>query len=371
MFVSADSPPLMPDRAAALAHAIADLFAVRDITTEWRIPEQIRFRGTFLCDLATQFDELRRRFEAFGYTPLIRTDPDGEVILVALPHIFEKQPTRWLLNLLLFLATIISTMFVGGQEAIATEGIWPGILQGWPFSLSILLILGAHELGHYFAARYHNVSVSLPYFLPVPTIIGTMGAFISIREPIKNRRALLDIGAAGPLAGLVFALPLTLIGLIMSPVQPLPEGAFMLEGNSLLYAALKFLTKGMWLPSPDGLDVHLTSVAWAGWCGLFVTGLNLLPIGQLDGGHMAYVLFGRYARHLFWPVVLGLIGISLLLNVGTWWFWILLLFFFGQRHAEPLDDITPLDPRRRLIAILTLVLFFLLFVPIPLRFIGP
>lgn len=362
-------PPtyLLPmDRADALAQAIADLFVVQDVTIDWREPGQIRFRGAFVCDLATEFDELRRRFEAHGYTPLIRKrKEDDEVFLVALPHVFAKQPTRWAINLALFLATVVSTMYVGGQEGIAAQGLWPGILSGWPFSLCILLILGSHELGHYFAARYHNVSVTLPFFLPVPTIIGTMGAFISIREPIKNRRALLDIGAAGPLVGLLFALPILVIGLATSPVEPMAAGSFLLEGNSLLYAGLKILLKGQFLPS-NGLDVHLNQVAWAGWCGLLVTGLNLLPIGQLDGGHMAYVLFGRRARNLFWPVVLGLIGMSLLLGISTWWLWIMLLFFFGRNHAEPLDDVTPLDTRRRAIALLTLILFFVLFVPSPI-----
>ena len=234
-----------------------------------------------------------------------------------------------------------------------------------------MLILGAHELGHYFAARYHKVPVSLPYFIPMPfSIIGTLGAFIRLKAPIKNRRALLDIGAAGPLAGFVFAVPILLIGLASSETTTPPEsGGYMLEGNSILYALMKIAVFGRFLP--DGSeDVLLNQVAWAGWVGLLVTALNLIPLGQLDGGHIAYVLFGRRAKALFWPVIFGLVALTLITSTPTWAVWIILLFFAGRRYAEPLDDVTELDGRRRAIAIFTLALFFLVFVPIPLRFVN-
>jgi membrane-associated protease RseP (regulator of RpoE activity) len=346
----------------ALRRELGELFMLDDVTVDWPQPGHIRFRGRFLCDLAGCYDELRHRFERHGFTPLIRQE-EGEVAVLALPTVYDPPPSRWIINLILFVATIISTLFAGAINDPGFTGtqFW----LGWPFSLSMLLILGAHELGHYFAARYHKVPVTLPYFIPFPSIIGTMGAFIRLKAPIKNRRALLDIGAAGPLAGLVFAIPILLLGLLTSPVQP-SVGGYLQEGNSILYGLAKLLVYGRWLPA-DGLDVHLNQVAWAGWVGLLVTGLNLIPVGQLDGGHVSYVLFGKRARRFFWPAIIGLVIIALLLQVATWWLWVALLFFFGRSHAEPLDDVTRLDPRRRLIAIFTLLLFFLVFVPIPIQ----
>ena len=301
------------DQAYFLADNIVDLFLVRDITIDVPEKEYVRFRGTLLCDLNTQFDTLRQRFEHYGYTPMIREE-DGQTVLIGMPHIFRPKPTRPWLNLLLFIATIFTTLLVGSllfsaetlpEPSFSTSGfteflqiLW----RGWPFSLSILTILGAHELGHYFAARYHKVNVSLPYFIPVPTIIGTMGAFIAIREPIKNRRALFDIGASGPLAGLVFAIPILAIGLATSDFTVYnPQFA---EGNSILYALMKVIVLGQYYPS-NGVDVQLNQMAYAGWCGLLVTGINLMPVGQLDGGHSAFVLFGKKAKWLYWPVILA------------------------------------------------------------------
>jgi membrane-associated protease RseP (regulator of RpoE activity) len=262
---------------------------------------------------------------------------------------------------------------VGASYGSETQEQALQIWRGWPFSLSLLLILGAHELGHYFAARYHNVPVTLPYFIPLPFVsfIGTMGAFIRLKGPVKNRRALFDVGVAGPLAGLVFALPILWYGLATSDVGPLPpSGDYYLEGNSILYAAMKIGVFGRFLPDGN-MDVQLNDIAWAGWVGLLVTGLNLIPMGQLDGGHTAYVLFGQRAKQFFWPILIGLLGLALLTNTTTWLVWIVLLYFLGRTHAEPLDDVTDLDPRRRAVAVFTLILFLLVFVPIPLQVIPP
>lgn len=354
------------DKADLIAYDIRDLFSIEDFTVDFPEKDHVRFRGDFLCDLATEFDDLRRRFEKHGYTPMVRQGETGKPILLGIPTVFEPQPLKWKLNLLLFILTIGSTMLVGATDELSIGNFWPGILSGWPFSLSILTILGAHELGHYFAARYHKANASLPFFIPIPTIIGTMGAFIALKEPMRNRRALLDVGAAGPLAGLVFAVPILLFGLATSEVGPLPTGGYLLEGNSLFYAASKVLVLGKFYPV-DGLDVSLNQVAWAGWCGLLVTGLNLLPVGQLDGGHMAYVLFGDWSKKFFWPVIIALVAVSFLVGTNMWWLWIGLLFLFGRNHAQPLDDVTPLDPTRRAIAIFTLIVFLLVFVPNPLR----
>lgn len=382
---SSQSVPL--DRVEALRSALDGLFSLTDTTIDYPEAGQIRFRGYFICDPADCYDELRQRFERVGYTPLIRPAQQG-VMVLALPTVFDPPPSNWLINLVLFLATIASTLFVGALNEPGFTGteFW----LGWPFSLSMLLILGAHELGHYFAARYHKVPVTLPYFIPFPTIIGTMGAFIRLKAPIKNRRALLDIGAAGPLAGMVFAVPILFIGLLTSPVGPMSPGGYYLEGNSVFYLLAKLVVFGECLPSQalvcdllsqvglgsaeavrGAVDVTLNQMAWAGWVGLFVTGLNLIPVGQLDGGHISYVLFGRAARRFFWPAIGALVVLGLVTGTPTWWLWILLLFFFGRSHAQPLDDVTVLDPRRRAIAIFTLLLFFFVFVPVPLQAVLP
>ncbi len=357
----------------ALRQEIAPLYVANDTALDTPEPGYVRFRGYFLQDPVHCFDDLRGRFEKYGFTPLLRKE-DGTVVLIGLPGVFHDTPSNRLINLLLLIATIFSTLLVGatyGMTDLTSELNLRTFLQGWPFSLSIMLILGAHELGHYFAARYHKVPVTEPYFIPMPfSIIGTLGAFIRLKGPVSNRRALLDVGAAGPLAGLLFAIPILYYGLSTSPLGSLPAaGPYMLEGNSLLYAAIKQSVFGMMLPS-NGVDVQLNQVAWAGWVGLLVTGLNLIPVGQLDGGHVAYVLFGEKARRLFLPVMLGLVLLVIVFQTTTWIVWILLLFVLGRRYAEPLDDVTELDPRRRAIAVFTFALFFIVFTPIPLTVVG-
>jgi membrane-associated protease RseP (regulator of RpoE activity) len=356
-----------PTHVEALREAISDLFSLTDTTLDYPEPGHVRFRGRFMCELPACYDDLRIRFEQIGFTPMIRREKGG-LALIAMPIVFNPPRSNPWINLVLFILTIFTTLYVGAMMDPAYE--WPEIWRGWPFSLSMLLILGAHELGHYFAARAHNVPVTLPYFIPIPTIIGTMGAFIRLKAPVSNRRALLDVGAAGPLAGLVFALPILFIGLATSTVGPLPASGYTMEGNSLLYALAKIIVFGRFLPSA-GTDVLLNQVAWAGWAGLFVTGLNLIPVGQLDGGHVAYTLFGDRARQLYWPFIIGLVLIAALTLTISWVLWIVLLIAFGRVYAQPLDDVTPLDPRRRVIAIITLCLFVLVFVPIPLQVVLP
>lgn len=222
-----------------------------------------------------------------------------------------------------------------------------------------------------------------------------MGAFIQLKEPPRNKRILLDIGITGPLAGLVVAVPLVLIGLSLSQIDRIPlvlgpGQAIQLEGNSLLYLLMKYLVFGEWLPAPinfagvnpliywlryfftgqpvpfGAVDVILHPVAWAGWAGLLITALNLIPAGQLDGGHVLYTLLGKKAR-IFLPIIL--IALIILGTVWSgWWLWAFLIFILGRTFAEPLDQITPLDSRRRAVAVVGLLIFVLVFTPIPLSF---
>jgi membrane-associated protease RseP (regulator of RpoE activity) len=252
--------------------------------------------------------------------------------------------------------------------------------------LTLLGILTAHEFGHYFAARYHKVAVTLPFFIPMPLGFGTLGAFIRLKEPVPDQRKLFDIGVAGPLAGVVLAIPLLFIGLRSTPTDTLPVGQpYMLEGNSILYYTAKLYTFGRPLPDPvTGEDVMMDQgpVAWGAWIGLLVTALNLLPVGQLDGGHTVFALFGKKARYInqaalgamaFFAVAgLGAVQqfVPFLETVGYsgWFVWLALIFFvIGPYHPPALDDVTELDPRRRLVGYLVILIFILTFVPVPFR----
>ncbi len=294
-----------------------------------------------------------------------------------------RIPAPWS-NLLLFLATIASTFYVGATMADGGASM----LRGWPFAVPLLAILVTHELGHWLQARRYRVDASLPYFIPLPLPpIGTMGAIISMRGRIRSRDALFDIGASGPLAGLAVAIPLLVVSLRWSPVQPIPEHAID-EGQCLLYLLLKRVVLG---PIPDGYDVMLHPTAFAAWVGLFMTMLNLIPVGQLDGGHVAYALFGKRQDRASRWVHRGLLVVALLVGLYrsaqalaahkpwgevaealtsglNWlvWFALLWLLTRGPRAAHPPTDDETLSPVRRAIAWGTLVLFVLLFMPIPL-----
>lgn len=295
-------------------------------------------------------------------------------------------PSRPVLNIVLFVLTCVSTMAVGasfGGNPLTSARDPLQMLQGWPFAGTLLLILGVHELGHFFAARYHGISVSLPYFIPVPVSFGTLGAFIRLREPVLDRRKLFDVGVAGPIAGLVVALPLLYLGLSTSELTHW-SGSVGLEGNSLLYLGFKYLVFAEWLPDfATGRDVSVNQVAFAAWIGLLATGLNLLPIGNLDGGHVVFSLFGFKAR--IWNraalAALAVLGISgfrplqelapFLVHIGYtfWLFWVwFLVLIVGSGHMVTLDMVTELDRRRRYLAYATLALFVLTFVPVPFRF---
>jgi len=308
----------------------------------------------------------------------------------------RPAPPGWTTPVLLFLATLLTTALVGaemhGLDPLGAfdRGPWAGLTTlaaGWDFAVPLMAILLSHELGHYVAGRIHHVDISPPYFIPMPlSLLGTMGAVIRMRGRIAHRDALLDVGAAGPLAGIVVTLPVLVYGIATSPVEPLPAaGTFIVEGRSILYVGLLWLLKG---PFPEGHDIMLSPTAFAGWAGLLVTMMNLIPVGQLDGGHIAYALlgprqdrYGRWARRSLPVVALltgAMFGIPALLAQRPWgevlsewasglhwlvWFAVLtgLGRVAGDEHP-PTDDAT-LSPVRRVIAIGTLALFVLLFMP--------
>jgi membrane-associated protease RseP (regulator of RpoE activity) len=362
-----------------------------------------RYRGHLLTeDSIRAYDDLTAALKSFHLTPLFRQEEKTQLILL-IPEIPEPKPARNWIPLLAFILTILSVLYSGAlyssNVTLPTDPLqWilAVLNTGWPFAVSLIAILGIHEMGHYIASRAHGVKATLPLFIPLPfTPLGTLGAFISMRSVPKNKRVLMDIGAAGPIAGFIASLVVLYIGLSSSNLFTLPltfpagQGAQM-EGNSLIYLFMKYLHFGLLLPQPPGnltgtalllhwlryfftgtpsplgsLDVNISPVAWAGWVGLLVTSLNLIPAGQLDGGHVFHLLFGQKNAKRILPLIL-IILVALGFAWSGWWLWAALVFLFGRVYAEPLDQITELDGKRRLVGIVALIIFIITFSPIPL-----
>lgn len=360
--------PLIPPPGGVdeVRRAAAEVMAIEDVTAGVPPANAVRVHGRLLMPADQAWRALSERLTPSGWTPTLRRrgDEPGDELL-ALPITFGGGKPRVALPVVLFLLTVLSCLFAGAQMVDGLQTWNFNLLDGLPFAAGLLAILTAHEFGHYLTARYLGSPTSLPYFIPMPIgPFGTLGAVITAGAPIRNRRHLLAIGAAGPLAGLVIAIPVLLIGLKLSHLQPLPATAYQLEGNSLLYAALKFAVFGRWLPS-GGIDVFIHQLAFAGWAGLLVTGLNLIPAGQLDGGHIAYALLGpKRARVLGWVMLGAMVGLSFLWT--GWVLWLVLLLLATRLQDMPLDDITELTDRQKVFAAAMLVLFVLVFVPVPL-----
>ncbi|HEX9840262.1 MAG TPA: site-2 protease family protein [Anaerolineales bacterium] len=402
-----------------LSQHVSRIFRIEDVTAgspkEWIA----RYRGYFLTeDTVAAYDQLADALRPYNITPLFRKEKDDKQVIFLVPSPTPpRSSSRLYINVILFILTILSVMLMGalmdgevpanaipGNGSVSISLLLRYLFTGWPFALSMLGILFSHEMGHYIACRYYKVPATLPYFLPAPLLspLGTLGAFIIMRGIPKNKRILFDVGVAGPLAGLVIAIPVLFLGLYLSPlgpIDPASSGGSFLEGNSLFYLFSKYLVFGRLLPDPvsmgalspamywlryfftaqpipfNGIDVQLHSVALAGWAGLLVTALNLIPVGTLDGGHVAYGLFGEKARRIFPVAIALLLTLSILpslltLSAGafnfSWLLWVMILFWLGNVRAQPLDDITPLDPARRALGIFMLILFVLLFTPIPM-----
>ncbi|MGD1996046.1 MAG: site-2 protease family protein [Anaerolineae bacterium] len=371
-----------------LRRRLSDIMAVERVEVRQEPDRVIAFYGRLYDTPEVAFDRASERFEDLGYTAMFaQVDPEEDAYqVVAVQGVRRPKSSRRWLNAVLLVATILATMVAGlSPEADLSDPLW--YLSGLPFAAALMAILLAHELAHYFVARRYGSPVSLPYFVPMPlSPFGTMGAVILQRAPMRDRRALFDIGIAGPLAGLVVAIPLLILGLAFSQVgRPsefvdIQEGlAVTQEGNSLAYVAAKYLVFGRILPSEGGEDVWLSlpaspggPVAFAAWAGLLVTAINLLPIGQLDGGHVAYALLGKRAWKLAYVTIalLGALGLYLAaignLAAGTWIVWALLGLLLGPRHPPPLNDATRLGRGRVLLGVLLALILIATFVPMPL-----
>ncbi len=391
--------------ATAITRKVEELFDIKGMTLGGKSHGyRLRFDGQLKhSDSEAAYDQLTEFLEPYDLAALFREDEGVQTILVVKQRPEPKIGPKWV-NILMFALTILSVMFTGAGFS-STDVTNPFqlpltefllyVLNGWPFAVSLLGILSAHELGHYFVGKARGEHVTLPYFIPFPlSVFGTMGAFISMKRIPKNKKHLMEIGTAGPLIGLLVAIPVLFIGLSLSTVGPveadLPEGyVHFLEGNSLFYLFAKGITFGKLLPQPasygdlspalfwlryfftgsppplGGIDVQIHPVAWAGWAGLFVTAINLIPAGQLDGGHILYVLLGKKkARKIFPIVLIGLVIMGFFWS--GWWFWAVLIFFFGRRYAEPMDQITPVDRKHKILGVIALIVFLLLFTPVPL-----
>lgn len=331
------------------------------------------FRGRLRRPAASAFEKLKHAF-APQNVPLLTEDERLGAAILLMPKPVEKEtlerPVRPWVNWLLFILTILTTTWAGAAHQGVNLLQEPGrFAVGLPYSLGLLAILGVHELGHYFMARHHGMKVTPPYFIPVPFALGTFGAFIKMRSPSENRRALFDVAVAGPIAGLVIAIPALLIGLRSSTILPgdvVAAPGFMggtSAGSSILFALLAKLSLGDALQF--GHVLRLSPLAFAGWLGLFITALNLLPIGQLDGGHVARAMFGSRVGNTISSVAMW----SLLLLAFFIWpglmMWALIIFFIAGRGTPPLNDITPVTPGRRWLGYATFLILALILLPLP------
>ena len=349
-------------------------------------------------NLEEKFEDLRLAFKKVSdmgterVFPMLRRAGD-ELVLVVIPQpSFDYVQNKT--NLYLLFATIFSTTWAGAlwwasyadSSVLDSSYVWlrvlitPDVLlMGFlTYSLPLMAILGAHEMGHYYYARKHNLDASLPFFLPMPPILfilGTMGAFISIREPIPNRKALLDVGASGPIAGLFVAIPVTLLGFWLTeksavPV-PIDSGSSMYLGSSFFWEFLYIQFSTFLTPSGDYLS-H--PVVLAGWAGFFVTALNLMPAGQLDGGHIARAVLGPKANGISLTVIVLLVFMAFYGIPGLappylgWAVYAVLIFFLGTSHPPPSEELSSLGNSRMAVGIATGLILILTFIPSPLVF---
>ncbi|MCG1004114.1 MULTISPECIES: site-2 protease family protein [Halobacterium] len=359
-----------------------DSFAsVFDVYEVRRDDGRVLYFGDPETDRETLMETVWPAFRERGYEVSL-TRRTGEIVLVAEPHdaTTDDGGFPWT-NLALFVATIASTLFVGANWYYV-DPFSPEILRALPFTLAVVGVLGVHELGHYAMSRYHDVDASLPYFIPFPSLFGTMGAVIRMRGRIPDRRALFDIGVAGPLAGLVAAIGVSAVGLVLPPVTVPPEIVNSADAVEVQFAYPPLLraiavTLGEPLSYSDP-SLSINPVVMGGWIGMFITFLNLIPVGQLDGGHVLRSLAGEHAER-----IAPLVPTALFALAGYQWFvadagnaagiWVLwgiiatVISFAGS--VDPVDD-SPLDRRRIAVGVLAFVLGALCFMRVPIQIVG-
>ncbi|ASJ03132.1 metalloprotease [Thermococcus profundus] len=322
------------------------------------------------------FEVVLKELEACGYWGALKK-ANEEVLLYVFPA-GEVKPDNPKIGIVLFLLTLLSTLWAGyvlaiGHIATLDHYGIPGYKNPYvtavAFSLSVLAILGTHEMGHKIAATLHNVKSTFPYFIPFPNLLGTLGAVIRVKSPVPTKNAAIDLGVSGPLAGIIVAIPVTAIGLRLSVVVPssaVPQtGKGLYMGTNLLFTLIERLVLGLNGSSGDYV-VFLHPVAIAGWVGILVTFLNLIPAVQLDGGHIARAFLGEKTHRYFtFAIALGLILLSYLWS--GWLIWGLLVLFIGSAgNPGALDEVTPASPGRKVLAILAALLFILCATPVPL-----
>ncbi len=347
-----------------------DVFAPE---VERRVGAAIVQEGRLLTSADEGMSRLRERFRGSGWTPLLTPAEDGAPTLALLPvslDCAEQIKRRPWLHALLLLATFATTTWAGAlHQGVNLFESPDQIVLGLPYSLGLMLILGAHEMGHYIAARWHGMNVSLPYFIPIPFALGTFGAFISLRSPAPSRRALFDMAVAGPLAGLVFAVPALLIGLPMSAISESAPSAIEMHGggvnidSSLLLATLASLSLD---DSVAGHVFILHPLAFAGWLGLLVTALNLLPIGQLDGGHISDAMFGqRRSAMISIGALVALFGLGVFVWSGLLFWAFIVWFIAGRKGLPPLNDISRLGTGRMALGWVAIAVLAAILIPVP------
>ncbi|MFN8485769.1 MAG: site-2 protease family protein [Anaerolineae bacterium] len=346
-----------------LRAAVEQVFAIETIQTgqvgvTGSGEKIVTFTGSLRQNADSAYRYLQSQFTPLGYTPMMRQEAGAEQV-IAMRGVIPSTRSRLWINGLLFVATVASVLFVSQQ-------LWSP-LGSFVFTLALLSILGFHEFGHYLVAQIHGLKVTLPYFIPMPLPpLGTMGAFIRLKSPIDNRRALFDMAIAGPLAGFAVALPLFIVGLLLPQdwVAPLLARRMALPlqlSNSLLTLGLTWLLK----PDVGVYELFRNPLTAAGWFGMLVTALNLLPAGQLDGGHISYAVFGRRSR------IVAFVTLALLVVASRWWtgwlLWAGILLVTGLSHPMPLNDITTLNWPRKLLALAAAVLFIIVIAVQPFR----
>ncbi|WP_224267945.1 site-2 protease family protein [Haloprofundus salinisoli] len=382
----ADSPPYGPAAAPADGPSLEQLdsvFYVREVRTD---DDRLLYYGESLVSRRSLLEEAWPSFRQAGYDVRLARTNDGLDVLVAEPLSVGVDGVPWK-NLLLFVATVASTLFVGAYAwyYIPISQIQENplvALEAWPFTAAVLGVLCAHELGHYVMGRYHGVDVSLPYLIPFIFPFGTMGAIIRMRGQMPDRKALFDIGVAGPLAGLAATVLVTAIGLSLEPIT-IPERVFVgstevIQFNNPLLLDLIATLLGQ--PSDYSYPQTVNPVIIGGWVGMFFTVLNLLPVGQLDGGHMVRAMLGRRQETVATLVPLGLFGLAGYLyyvrdlglqeSVGLWAFWGLFSLFIAiNGPAHPIDE-SGIGWKRQLVGVFTFALGLLCFMLVPIQLMG-